>query len=114
MEVRMWFHDDAHRAEIAAQVPPEDLRRVYRVNDLVLGESALFCATGITDNALVQGIRVVGRRAETHSILMRARSRTIRRIAATHNLDHKIIPLRWRAQAGPAAAEQPPVARRRR
>jgi fructose-1,6-bisphosphatase II len=96
MEVRMWFHDEAHRAEVAAQVSPEALRRVYRINDLVVGESALFCATGITDNALVEGIKVIGHRAETHSILMRARSRTVRHIHAVHNLDHKRIPLRSR------------------
>jgi fructose-1,6-bisphosphatase II len=96
MEVRMWFHEEAHRAEIAAQVPPEDLGRIYRVKDLVVGESALFCATGITDNAMVPGINVIGHRAETHSILMRARSRTVRRIHALHHLDHKIIPLRSR------------------
>src|SRR5436309_244251 len=56
MEVRMWFHNESHRAEVAVQVPPEDLQRVFRINDLVVGESALFCATGITDNALVPGI----------------------------------------------------------
>jgi fructose-1,6-bisphosphatase II len=96
MQVRMWFHNEDHRKEVAAQVPPEDLTRVHRVNDLVVGESALFCATGITDNALVQGIKVTGHRAETHSVLLRARSRTIRRIHAIHDLDHKIIPLRSR------------------
>jgi fructose-1,6-bisphosphatase II len=94
MEVRMWFHEEAHRAEVAAKVPPGDLERVYRANDLILGESALFCATGITDNAMVPGIRVTGHQAETHSILMRARSRTVRRIHAVHHLDHKIIRLR--------------------
>jgi fructose-1,6-bisphosphatase II len=94
MQVRMWFHDEAHRAEVAAKVPPEDLERVCRVNDLVVGESALFCATGITDNALVPGIKIIGHRAETHSILMRARSRTVRHIHAVHHLDHKTIPLR--------------------
>jgi len=97
MEVRMWFHEEAHRAEVAAQVAPEDLKRVYRINDLVVGESALFCATGITDNALVPGIKVIGHRAETHSILTRARSRTVRKIHAVHNLDHKVIPLRSRS-----------------
>jgi fructose-1,6-bisphosphatase II len=96
MEVRMWFHEEAHRAEIAAEVSPEDLRRVYRITDLIVGESALFCATGITDNAMVQGIRVTGHQAETHSILMRARSRTVRHIHAVHHMDHKIIPLRSR------------------
>jgi fructose-1,6-bisphosphatase II len=94
MQVRMWFHEEAHRVEVAAQVAPEDLERVYRVNDLVMGESALFCATGISDSALLPGIKLIGHRAETHSILMRARSRTVRRIHAIHHLDHKIIPLR--------------------
>jgi fructose-1,6-bisphosphatase II len=94
MEVRMWFHEEAHRAEVAAQVPPEDLQRVFRVNDLVVGESALFCATGISDSALLPGITRTGHRAETHSILMRARSKTVRRIDATHHLDHKLIGLR--------------------
>ena len=97
MQVRMWFHEEKHRAEVAAQMAPEDLARVYRINDLIVGESALFCATGITDNALVSGIKVIGHRAETHSILMRARSRTVRHIHAVHHLDHKVIPLRSRA-----------------
>jgi fructose-1,6-bisphosphatase/sedoheptulose 1,7-bisphosphatase-like protein len=66
-----------HQDEVAAKVPPEDCS-VFRINDLVVGDSALFRATGITDNALVPGIRVIGHRAETHSILMRARSRTVR------------------------------------
>jgi fructose-1,6-bisphosphatase II len=96
MQVRMWFHEEAHREQIAAQVPPEDLTRVCRVDDLVVGESALFCATGISDSALLPGIRVTGHRAETHSILMRARSRTVRHIRAVHHLDQKIIPLRSR------------------
>lgn len=96
MQVRMWFHEEKHRAEVASQVPPEDLQRVFRINDLVVGESALFCATGITDNALVQGVRISGHHAETHSILMRARSRTVRRIQALHDLDHKTIRLRSR------------------
>jgi fructose-1,6-bisphosphatase II len=96
MQVRMWFHEEKHRAEVAAKVPPEDLERVFHIDDLVVGESALFCATGITDNALVPGIKVIGHRAETHSILMRARSRTVRRIHAVHHLDHKVIPLRSR------------------
>jgi fructose-1,6-bisphosphatase II len=96
MEVRMWFHEEAHRAEVAAQVPPEDLQRVFRINDLVVGDSALFCATGISDSALLPGIKFTGHRAETHSILMRARSRTVRHIHAVHDLDHKVIPLRSR------------------
>jgi fructose-1,6-bisphosphatase II len=96
MQVRMWFHEEKHRAEVAALVPPEDLERVYSVDELVEGESALFCATGVSDSALLPGIKLIGHRAETHSILMRARSRTVRHIHAVHHLDHKSIPLRSR------------------
>jgi fructose-1,6-bisphosphatase II len=64
------------------------------VDDLVVGESALFCATGISDSPLLAGIKSQGHRLETHSILMRARSRTVRHIHAIHDLDHKIVPLR--------------------
>jgi fructose-1,6-bisphosphatase II len=94
MQVRMWFHEESHRAEVAKLVSPEDLQRVYRVNDLVVGESALFSATGISDSALLPGIKFTGHRAETHTILMRARSRTVRHIHTIHDLDHKIVPLR--------------------
>jgi len=97
LQARMWFHDEAHRAEVAAQVSPEDLERVYQANDLVEGESALFCATGVSDSSLLPGIKLIGHRAETHSILMRARSRTVRHIHAIHHLDHKIVPLRSQA-----------------
>lgn len=94
MEVRMWFHDEAHRAEVAAETSAEEMHRIFRADDLVIGESALFCATGVSDSPLVPGIKLIGHRAETHSILMRARSGTVRHIKATHHLDRKIIPLR--------------------
>jgi fructose-1,6-bisphosphatase II len=106
MQVRMWFHEEAHRAQVAKEVPPEDMARVYHAADLVTGESALFCATGISDSALLPGITVIGHRAETHSVLMRARSRTVRHIRAVHNLDHKVIALRSREQSRTRNAER--------
>ena len=94
MQMRMWFHTEEHRAEVAAQVAPGDLTRVFRADDLVIGESALFCATGISDSPLLPGVKITPRYVETHSILMRARSGTVRRIHAQHHLERKVIPLR--------------------
>jgi fructose-1,6-bisphosphatase II len=94
MQMRMWFHDEEHRAEVAAQADPADMTRVYRCEDLVVGESALFCATGISDSPLLPGVKITPRYVETHSILMRARSGTVRRIHAQHHLDKKVVPLR--------------------
>jgi fructose-1,6-bisphosphatase II len=97
IQLRMWFdhaRHPGHQAEVATLVPPEDLTRVFRVDDLVVGDSALFCATGITDSTLLPGVKLIGHRAETHSILMRARSGTVRHIQAVHQLDRKSTPLR--------------------
>lgn len=97
IQLRMWFDPDrhpGHREEVAAMVGQEDLIRVFRADDLVVGDSALFCATGITDSPLLPGIKLIGHQAETHSILMRARSGTVRHIRAVHQLDRKVTPLR--------------------
>ena len=97
MQLRMWFDEQRHvehRREVASMFTPEELTRVFHVNDLVVGDSALFCATGISDSALLPGVKIIGHRAETHSILMRSRSGTVVHITATHNLDRKVIPLR--------------------
>lgn len=94
MQLRMWFHNQEHHAEVAELVTREELTKVFFVEDLVMGESALFCATGISDSSLLPGVKLIGHRAETHSILMRARSGTVRHIHATHQLDKKVVPLR--------------------
>jgi fructose-1,6-bisphosphatase II len=97
IQLRMWFdhvRHPTHYSEVAALVPPGDLTRVFRADDLVVGDSALFCATGITDSTLLPGVKLIGHQAQTHSILMRARSGTVRHIQAVHQLDRKSTPLR--------------------
>jgi len=94
MLLRMWPRDDAERAEVLKEISAEDLDRVWMVDDLVRGESSIFCATGISDSSLLPGVRLIGKKAITHSILMRARSRTVRYIRAVHDLETKTIHLR--------------------
>jgi fructose-1,6-bisphosphatase II len=94
MLLRCWPRDDQERARLRAELGDAELARVYRVDDLVHGESSLFCATGISDSSLLPGVKLTGQKAITHSILMRARSRAIRYIRAVHDLAHKTIHLR--------------------
>src|SRR5207244_11930865 len=91
---RCWPRDDAERAQLRSKIPEAELSHGFGVDELVQGESALFCATGISDSSLLPGVRLTGQKAITHSILMRARSRTIRYIRAVHDLGHKTIHLR--------------------
>jgi fructose-1,6-bisphosphatase II len=94
MQTRMWFHDEEHRAETAKLISEAEMKQVFQADDLVMGDSALFCATGISDSPLLPGVKLIGHRVETHSILMRARSGTVRRIHAVHQLDRKVVPIR--------------------
>ena len=93
MLLRMHPRDETERQELVAGGETE-LDRVFDIEDLVSGSSAIFCATGISDSALVPGVKLVGKKAITHSILMRAKSRTVRYIRAVHDLTTKTIRLR--------------------
>jgi fructose-1,6-bisphosphatase II len=75
-------------------MPDAAIQAIHYSEEIVTGDSAIFCATGVTDSPLLPGVKLIGKTAVTHSILMRARSRTVRYIRATHNLDHKTIHLR--------------------
>jgi len=90
-QLRMWPRDDAERAEINATPAAADLRRIFYARDLVTSPSAIFCATGISDSALLPGVKLIGRKVITHSILLRSQSRTLRYIKTVHDLDFKTI-----------------------
>ncbi len=63
-----------------------DLDRVLTTDDLVSSDDAFFAATGITDGELLQGVRYRSGGSTTHSLVMRARSGTIRNIYSEHAL----------------------------
>ena len=63
-----------------------DLDRVLTTDDLVSSDDAFFAATGITDGELLQGVRYKSGGAATHSLVMRARSGTIRNVYSEHAL----------------------------
>ena len=72
-----------------------EIDRVYSADDLANGKNIIFCATGISDSALLRGVKTTGAAtAITYSVLMRAKSRTVRFIRAQHNLQSKTIRLR--------------------
>lgn len=66
-----------------------DVNRVLMMEDLVKGEDAIFAATGVTDGELLRGVQYKGITATTHSLVMRAKSGTLRFIEGTHSLHKK-------------------------
>ena len=81
---RLWPHDDAERRR--ALDAGHDLERVLTTSDLVTGENIFFCATGITDGELMEGVRYTPDGPTTHSIVMRSKSGTIRDVRSEHRL----------------------------
>src|SRR4029077_18573835 len=94
MQCKMWPRDEKERQNLIDEGYEKDLDRVFVADDLAQGENIVFCATGISDSALLRGVKSKGTTAITHSILMRAKSKTVRFIRATHNLQNKTIRLR--------------------
>ncbi|MGH3429569.1 MAG: class II fructose-bisphosphatase, partial [Mycobacteriales bacterium] len=85
--------------EIQAQLRPRDeaerdkavaagheLDRVLMTEDLVRGNNVFFCATGVTDGDLLDGVRYRSGGATTQSLVMRSKSGTVRFIESYHQL----------------------------
>jgi fructose-1,6-bisphosphatase II len=64
-----------------------DIERVLTTDDLVAGDHVFFAATGVTDGALLQGVKYWPDGATTYSMVMRSRSGTVRIIEAEHKFE---------------------------
>lgn len=85
---RLIFRNDGEKAR-AEKMGISDFNRVYSLDDMAYGPNVMFAATGVTDGAMLKGVhRYVGG-ATTHSVVMRSKTGTIRRIEATHNFTKK-------------------------
>ncbi|MGE3343848.1 MAG: fructose-bisphosphatase class II family protein, partial [Vicinamibacterales bacterium] len=62
----------------------EDFRRIYSAGDLASGEQITFVATGVTDGALMKGVRFFGHGTRTSSIVMQNQPHQIRFIDTIH------------------------------
>ena len=61
-----------------------DMKRIYAAADLASGESITFVATGVTDGALMKGVRFFGHGIRTSSVVMQNEPHQIRFIDTIH------------------------------
>jgi fructose-1,6-bisphosphatase II len=93
-EKKIWPRDESERQSLIQQGWGDKLDKEYMSRDLARGENLIFTATGISSGPLLRGVEVNGSIATTHSVIMRARSGTVRFVEAHHNLERKTIHLR--------------------
>ncbi|HSH24731.1 MAG TPA: class II fructose-bisphosphatase [Massilibacterium sp.] len=68
----------------------KDLNQILYMDDLVKGDDAIFAATGVTDGELLRGVQFKGKNiGTTHSLVMRAKSGTVRFIEGQHSFLRK-------------------------
>ncbi|MEA3501135.1 MAG: class II fructose-bisphosphatase [Actinomycetota bacterium] len=85
LQCKLWPRDETERKY--ALEHDLDLDQVLTIRDLVDSDNTFFAATGVTSGSLLQGIRFYGKSVETHSVVMRSQSGTIRFIESIHRLD---------------------------
>ena len=75
--------DTPEKVVRAEKMGISDPRAVYSIRDRAKGD-VLFSATGVTDGNMLAGVRFAKNFIETHTIVMRSHSRTVREIIAKH------------------------------
>lgn len=66
-----------------------DVNTVLTLKDMAKTDNVIISVTGITKGDLLEGITSDGMLATTETLLIRGKSRTIRRIHSTHYLQRK-------------------------
>lgn len=84
MQGKLWARNDEERQKALAV--GMDFDKVLTIDDLVCSDDVFFAATGVTDGDFLKGVRYEGERIYTSSLVMRAKSGTVRYIDAVHSL----------------------------
>ena len=87
MQGRLLFRNDDERGR-AANCGISDFDRKYELDDMASGD-VMFATTGVTDGAMLDGVRRFKGGATTHSVIMRSKTGTVRKIKTDHNFNRK-------------------------
>jgi len=72
-----------------------DLEKVYKTEDLARGKNVIFAAAGVTDGALLRGVRFFGDGIRTQTLLMTTVPHQVRFIDTIHASDDPDVKIRF-------------------
>lgn len=84
---RLIFRNDDERQR-ANSMGIDDLNRNYSLNELATGD-VMFAATGVTDGPMLKGVHRFPGGANTHSVVMRSKTGTLRLVETEHDFLRK-------------------------
>ncbi|MFS2326927.1 MULTISPECIES: class II fructose-bisphosphatase [Brucella] len=82
MQGRLQLNSDEKIAR-AAKMGISDPKKIYTMEEMAKGD-VLFAATGVTDGNMLSGVKFARDYIQTHTIVMRSSSQTVREIKARH------------------------------
>ncbi len=85
MQCRIYPRNDTEKE--MALAAGADMNRIFGLDDLAKGDNIFISLTGITNGELVDGVKYYEHGVETHSLVMRSKSGTVRDVRARHRLD---------------------------
>ncbi|TXD35993.1 class II fructose-bisphosphatase [Lujinxingia vulgaris] len=85
---RLMFYKDEERQRARRIMGDRDIEALLTMHDLAHGE-IVFAATGVTNGSILKGVRFFAGGCETHSLVMRSKSGTVRTIEAMHDFERK-------------------------
>jgi fructose-1,6-bisphosphatase class II len=71
-------------AERVAKMGIKNPERIYTAGDLAIGSHIIFAACGVTDGALLRGVRFFGEGYRTHTLVMTSSTNCVRFVDAVH------------------------------
>ena len=87
MQGQLRFRNEEEKVR-AKKMGINDLEKIYIAEELARGE-VMFAATGVTTGDFLKGVRFFTGGAETHSVVMRSKTGTVRYIQSLHKFDKK-------------------------
>jgi fructose-1,6-bisphosphatase II len=87
MQGQLKFRNDKE-VERAKKMGIPDVNKIFAIDEMAKG-NVIFAATGVTSGDFLRGIRFFKGGAQTHSVVMRSKTHTIRYIDSRHSFEYK-------------------------
>jgi fructose-1,6-bisphosphatase II len=81
--------------ERIAKMGIKDKNKIYTADELAPGKQLIFAATGVTDGALMRGVRFFGEGVRTSSLILTRSTGKVRFIDSIHLEKHKDVKIRF-------------------
>jgi fructose-1,6-bisphosphatase II len=94
IQARLVIKDDK-QVERMRSMGITDLERIYSTEDLASAKNIVFAATGVTDGALLKGVRFFGDGVRTHSLVLNLSERKVQFVDTVHLDDRPDIKVRF-------------------